>query len=167
MYSQKKAASASAKAGRAASEDNGKEMRIAAQMNARLANSEARNVELESREQISRMGQEGKSSLATMRASMGSSGFTMDSGSNLDLMGATAGRLAVGIADVSREARMRAARFRYDGARGLYEANAQANLGIKQANTEAKNTKSAAKISMLATGISGIAETAKGVQKIK
>lgn len=166
MYGQKKAAKASAKAGTQAAEDNSKQIRQVAQDNARLANSEAVNVELESREQIARMGQQNKSALATMRASMGASGFTMDSGSNLDIMGATAGRLAVGIADVGREAAMKAARFRYDGARGLYEANAQANLGIKQANTEAKNTKAAAKTSMIATGVGGVADAFTGYSKI-
>ena len=147
IYGKAKEASAAKKVGN----QNAAQVKETARQNQQLAEMEAKNVETENQQQILRKNEVGQSNLATMRAKMGSSGVSLSTGSNLELMGISAGRMAVEYADMSREASIKAARFRYDGAREVYEAGMQA----KNIKTNAKNTANAAKMGALTKGITG------------
>jgi len=151
IYGQRKQASAANKVGN----QNAAQVKETARQNQQLAEMEAKNIEVENQQQVLRKNEVGQSNLATMRARMGSSGVSLSTGSNLEIMGISAGRMATEYADMSREASIKAARFRYDGAREVYEAGIQA----KNIKTNAKNTAKAAKMGALTTGITGITNT--------
>lgn len=119
----------------------GKAAEAAAKYNNTLAEREAANVEAQTSEGIKRQRQGNRSALAEIRARMATSGVQTTTGTPLVLMGETAGRMELSIADAARAANMQATSLRAQGQMGLYEA---------------KQAASAGKLAMLGTGISGL-----------
>lgn len=97
-----KQAKAQRKAGDAAQE--------AANINAALQRAQADQEEFEARERIRRMRAEGQRFLGTQRAQLAAAGVVTSEGSPLDIIGETAGRLALEQAEAGRVAGARKAR---------------------------------------------------------
>lgn len=120
----------------------GKAAKMTADYNNQLAQTEARNLELETSEGIKRERINQRGYLAELRARMGAGGgIQADTGSALSLMGEAAGRLEIGVADAARKANMQSASIQAQGRMGIWEA--------KQANK-------ANKIAMIGAGIQGL-----------
>lgn len=114
----------------------------AAEYNDKLAQGEARNLEVETSVGIQRQRVKNREALASLRNRAAFSGVQTTTGTPLVMAGEAAGRFEMSIQDAARTAAMQTASLRAQGKMGLWEA-AQAE--------------SASKINMLATGISGAA----------
>ena len=113
----------------------------AARYNNQLAEAEARNVELETGEGIKRQRMAARAGLADLRNRMAGSGLVTTSGTPLMVVGESAGRIEVGIADAARAANMQATSLRARGKMGLWEADQYS---------------AASRLSMFATGLGGL-----------
>jgi hypothetical protein len=113
----------------------------AAAYNNQLALNEAKNRERETTQGIIRTRQNNAAGLSELRARLASSGVQTGTGTPLTVIGETAGRLELGIADSARAASMQAASLRAQGKMGLWEAE--------------QNSR-ASRLSMAATGIQGL-----------
>lgn len=113
----------------------------AAAYNNQLALAEAKNRERETTQGIIRTRQNNAAGLSELRARLASSGVQTGTGTPLTVIGETAGRLELGIADAARAASMQAASLRAQGKMGLWEADQAAR---------------ASRLSMAATGIQGL-----------
>ena len=117
----------------------------AADYNNALAQREAANLEAETAQGISRERINQKAALADLQNSMAGSGVQTTTGTPLSVVGETAGRFEVGIADAARSASIHAASLRAKGAMGLWEG---------------AQTGAAAKINMFSSGIAGLGSAA-------
>lgn len=149
MYGQSQAA----KAQGMAADYNARMANDAAAYNAKLAEGEARNREVETTVGIQRQRASNREALAALRTRMAASGVQTTTGTPLILAGESAGRLEIGIQDAARTAAMQAASLRAQGRMGIWEADARGRLGL----WEAAQASSASRTGMLATGIQGAA----------
>ena len=99
----------------------GRAAKSAASYNNALALDEARNLELETRESITRERQRQREAIATMRASVARSGVRSDTGSTLQMFGETAARFQTTVADAARAASIQANTIRAKGSMGIWE----------------------------------------------
>jgi len=94
----------------------------AGEYNAKLAESEAIQTEIDSRENIRRARQDNRRFRGAQRAAMAKAGGVLGEGSPLLIEAETAGMLELGIQDQRRQAQMEAKRLRAQGAMGLWSA---------------------------------------------
>lgn len=102
--------------------------------NARLAENEAKNRELEAQEAISRERRRKRAQMARVRNQLAAGGTLTTSGTPLAILGETSDRIELGIADAYRRSNMDAASLRAQGRMGLWEAD-QAAAGTRLAMT--------------------------------
>ena len=98
--------------------------------NNELAQREARNRERTAAEAIRRERAANEARLGAIRASLSNSGTLSTEGSPLTVLGESAGRFELGVADAARSASMQAASMRAQGAMGLWEADQRSNAAI-------------------------------------
>ena len=118
-----------------------KAARQAAEYNNLLAQREADNREKEASQGITRERANQRAALAEISNRLAGSGVQTGTGTPLAIIGETAGRFEVGIADAARAASIQAASMRAKGAMGLWEAG---------------QVSAAARTQMFATGIAGL-----------
>lgn len=97
--------------------------------NASLYENEARNRELETAENIKRQRVNDRAAMATLRARLAGTGARTDTGSPLEILGETSGRLETGILDAARKSAMEASSLRQKGAMSLWQADEQSAAG--------------------------------------
>lgn len=119
----------------------------AARYNNKLAEQEAHNQEVQGSEAIRRQRENNRASLSELRLAQANSGLVTTEGAPLMLLGETAGRMEIGIADAARNAGMQAASLRAKGAMGIWEA---------------KQTATAANVAMAGTAIGALSSVAGG-----
>jgi len=93
--------------------------------NAKLAEQQALQTEMDSRESIKRRRAQNKRFLGSQRSAIAKSGVTIE-GSPLEVMAETAGILELDALDASRQARQRAAGLRAEGAMARFTGGRQA-----------------------------------------
>lgn len=121
----------------------------AAEFNAKVAQNEAKRIELENKEQLARNRILQKRLLGKQRATIGKAGV-LETGSPLDLMVETAAELELGLLDQNREALARAQQMRNKSALTLFEG---------------KSTASGLRTQSVATGIGGVANIGGSVAR--
>lgn len=121
----------------------------AANYNNKLAGQAAHNQELQAVEGIKRQRINNRAALGQIRLEMANSGTQTGEGSPLAVLGETAGRMEVGIADAARNSALQAASARAQGKMGLWEADQSAK---------------SAQLQMAATAISAAGSIASGYQ---
>lgn len=121
----------------------------AAKYNNTLAQREADNVQMQTAEGIKRQRIADREGMAAIRARLAGSGLQTTTGTALNLMATTAGRMELSIADAARASEMQAASLRAKGRMGLWEGQQAA---------------SATKLSMFGTAISGATKVASMYQ---
>lgn len=108
----------------------------AADYNNGLAKAEARNKEMETAEAIRRQRANDRAQLGALRAQLADTGTVGTEGSPLMVLGETAGRMELGIADAARASSIQASAMRAQGTMGLWQAEqAQSAAGIGMIGT--------------------------------
>ncbi len=108
----------------------------AAKANARNAELTAQAREQESHEAILRRQRQARAELASMRATMAESGTVLNTGSNLDVLGAATTRLETNIADYARQSMLEARALRHNASLSTWEASQrQSAAGFQMAGT--------------------------------
>lgn len=92
------------------------------EFNAKQAEEEALNVEMESKENMRRRRAEGARFRSSQRAQIASSGAQLGTGTALELEAETAGLMKLEELDMRRASQIEARRLRAGGAMGLYQA---------------------------------------------
>lgn len=105
----------------------------AAKHNNKLAEAEARNLELESHEAISRQRRNDKRQLSSIRARLATNGALNTEGTPLAILGETKSNQELAIDDAARASSIRAASIRSAGQMGLWESKI-ASSAAKTAN---------------------------------
>lgn len=123
-----------------------------ADYNAKLAENEARNVELEAQERAKRQNIQKRKELARIRNELSNTGTLTTTGTPLAILGDSAANMNTSIQDAYRVSTMQAASYRSQGTMGLWEAS--------QART-------AANLSSIGTGLSGISSAYTGYSGAK
>ena len=95
----------------------------AARYNAGLAEREAANTEAQTTEAIRRKRMNNRAAMAELGNRIAGSGLQGTTGTPLNLLGETAGRMELEIGDAARVAAMQAASMRAQGKMGLWEAD--------------------------------------------
>ena len=114
-----------------AQSQSAKAAQSAAEYNNALAEQEARNKEAQTTEAIRRERAANEAKLGEIRARLAAgSGTVTTEGAPLMLLGESAGRMELGIADAARTASIQAAALRSQGAMGLWEADQASNAAI-------------------------------------
>ncbi len=99
-----------------------KSQRYAEEYNAKLAENEARNVQLEAAERGKRQRQQAGRHMATLRNNLAAGGTLTTGGTSLELLAENAAHLDLAIGDAARESRIEAAAWRSRADMSLWNA---------------------------------------------